>query len=296
MNFDDNNPYAPDPAQQGDSTAHAEPAPGAEPLLAPQHFTPTTAGGSPIPDDLRVPWGWGNLVLFVLMYFILGFLVLLGFAAFGVKLADIQKFTADKGPSLILSQVILSLAMLGYLAAEMRYHFGLPFWRTIGWHPLEAGRMPRALVYSRYVLGGFLFSVVTQLASATIRTRNKLPIENLFQDPHTAILLMLMAVAIAPVFEETIFRGYVYPVIARSFGVGTSIVVTGALFGMMHAPQLWPAWGQIALMIFVGIIFTYVRSQTRTVVASFLFHLGYNGFLFVVFLIASHGLHKLSSG
>jgi membrane protease YdiL (CAAX protease family) len=296
MKFDDNNPFAPDPAQPGEPPAHASPVAETKPLFEPEQFTPATAGHSPIPEDLRVPWGWGNLMLFVLMYFILGFIVLLGFAAFGVKLADIQKFTSDKGPSLVLSQVILSLAMLGYLAAEMRYHFRLPFWRTIGWHPLETGRTPRAYAYGRYVLGGFLFSVLIQFASAAIRTKNKLPIENLFQDPHTAILLMLMAVAVAPVFEETIFRGYIYPVIARSFGVGTSIVVTGALFGMMHAPQLWPAWGQIALMIIVGIIFTYVRSLTRTVVASFLFHLGYNGFLFVVFLIASHGLHKLPGG
>jgi membrane protease YdiL (CAAX protease family) len=296
MRFDDNHPLPPDPGQSGDSAAHREPVLEAESLPAPAHLNPASAGGTPIPDDLRVPWGWGNLLLFVLMYFIIGFVLVLGFAAWGVKPADIQKFSADKGPSLILSQVILSLAMLGYLAAEMRYHFGLPFWRTIGWHPLETGGRPRAYAYVRYVLGGFLFSLVIQLASASVHPKTKLPIEDLFQDRPTAILLMLMAVTIAPVFEETIFRGYIYPVIARSFGVGTSIVVTGTLFGMLHAPQLWGGWGQIALLIAVGIFFTYVRAKTRTVVASYLLHVGYNTLPLLAYLIASHGLHRSPGG
>jgi membrane protease YdiL (CAAX protease family) len=296
MNFDDDNPLVPDSAQPEDPPAHAGAAPETEQLLIPEQFTPAPATGSPIPDDLRVPWGWGNLLLFVLMYFIIGFLVVLGFAAFGVKPADLQKLSAKNGVALVLSQVLISLAMLGYLAAEIRYHFGLPFWRTLGWRPLETGGRPRAYVYSRYVLGGFMFSVLIQLASATVGTKHKLPIENLFQDRTTAILLMLMAVTIAPLFEETVFRGYIYPVIAQSFGVDASIIVTGTLFGMLHAPQLWGGWGQIALLIVVGIFFTYVRAKTRTVVASYLLHVGYNTLPLLAYVLASHGFHKLPGG
>jgi len=296
MNFDDNNPLVPDSSQPGDPPAHANPNPEAVPLLAPENFTPSAAVGSPIPNDLRVPWGWGNLLLFVLMYFIIGFLVVIGFAAFGLKPANLQKLSAKNGVALVLSQVLLSLAMLGYLAAEMRHHFGLPFWRALGWGPLETGGRPRGYVYARYVLGGFLFSVLIQLASGAVGTKVKLPIENLFQDRPTAILLMLMAVTIAPLFEETVFRGYIYPVMARSLGVGTSIVVTGTLFGMLHAPQLWGGWGQIALLIVVGIFFTYVRAKTRTVVASYLLHVGYNTLPLLAYLVASRGFQRLPGG
>jgi uncharacterized protein len=296
MNFDDNNPLAPDPAKPGESPMQASSVADGEPLQAPADFAPAIPSGPQIPDDLRVPWGWGSLVLFVLMYFILGLLVVIGLAAYGVKPADIQKFSSKQGPSLILSQVVISLALLGYLAAEMRYHFGLPFWRTIGWRPLQTGGMPRVYAYGRYVLGGLLLSMVVQLASAAIKTKTKLPIENILKDPHTAIMFLLIAVTLAPVLEETVFRGFIYPVIARSFGVGTSIVVTGTLFGMLHAQQLWPAGGQIALLVVVGIVFTYVRSKARTVVASFLLHLGYNGLLFIEYFIASQWFHKLPGG
>jgi membrane protease YdiL (CAAX protease family) len=293
MNSDDNNPFLPDPARPGDSATHTERISEAGSILAPQDFTPSV---SRLPSDLRVPWSWGNLLLFVLMYFIIGFFLMLGFAAFGVKPAQIQKFSAENGPFVILSQVFLSFAMLAYLAAEMRLHFRLPFWRTIGWRALKIDRMPRAYAYGRYVLGGFLFSVLIQLASAAIGTKAKLPIESLFQDRGTAILLMLTAVTIAPVFEETVFRGYIYPVIVRGFGVGASIIATGTLFGMLHAPQLWGAPGQIALLIIVGIFFTYVRAKTGTVVASYLLHVGYNSLPLLLYVIASHGLHKLPVG
>jgi membrane protease YdiL (CAAX protease family) len=293
MKFDDNGPLAPDPAQSEDPPVLANSGPQSEPLLTPEHFASAMEAGALPPDDLRVPWGWGNLLLFVFMYFVLGFFLVLGFAAFGVKPGAMQNYPAKNGLLLVLSQALLSLALLGYLAAEMNYHFGLSFWRAIGWKPLETGRARRVYGYGRYLLGGFLFSVVIQLASATVGTRAKLPIEDLFQDRRTAILLMLMAITIAPVVEETIFRGYFYPVIARTFGVGSSIIITGTLFGILHAPQLWGGWGQIALLIAVGIFFTYMRAKTGTVVVSYLLHVGYNALPLLAYLIASHGLHKL---
>ena len=107
---------------------------------------------------------------------------------------------------------------------------------------------------------------------------------------------MLMGVLIAPLVEETIFRGYVYPVVARSFGIRAGIVITGTMFGLLHAPQLWGGWGQIALLILVGIMFTAARAVSRTVLASYLLHVSYNSFLFIAFLVASHGLRHLPVG
>jgi hypothetical protein len=46
---------------------------------------------------------------------------------------------------------------------------------------------------------------------------------------------------------------------------------------MAHAAQLRGGSGQIALLILVGIVLTWVRARTGTVTASFFVHLGYNG-------------------
>ena len=94
-----------------------------------------------------------------------------------------------------------------------------------------------------------------------------------------ALALMLMAVFVAPAFEETIFRGYIYPVVARTYGMAVGVFGTGILFGLLHAPQLWGGWLQICELVAVGIIFTYARAVTRTMLASFLLHVSYNFFV-----------------
>ena len=71
----------------------------------------------------------------------------------------------------------------------------------------------------------------------------------------------------------------------RRLGIAAGILVTGTLFGLTHAAQLWGGWGQIALLIFVGIVLTWVRARTGTVAASYCVHLGYNGLQLVGYLI-----------
>ena len=106
-------------------------------------------------------------------------------------------------------------------------------------------------------------------------------------------LLLAVGILPAPAVEETIFRGYLYPVLARTLGVEGGVLTTGLLFGMMHAHQLWGGWVQIALLVFVGIVLTYARARTGTVLTSWLLHLGYNTFLFVGFVISTGGLRHL---
>jgi uncharacterized protein len=172
----------------------------------------------------------------------------------------------------------------------MRHSFRAPFWRTIGWRTLETGQTPRAAAYLGLIVSGFMLAILVTMSSAVFKAPKQTPIEQFFQDRRSALLLMSMAVLLAPLLEETIFRGYIYPVIARSFGVNTSILVTGTLFGLLHASQLWGAWAQIAMLVMVGIVFTYARAKTHTVVASYLLHVSYNSCLFLGFLVASHGL------
>jgi membrane protease YdiL (CAAX protease family) len=57
---------------------------------------------------------------------------------------------------------------------------------------------------------------------------------------------------------------------------------------------LWGGWVQISLLVMVGIILTYVRAATRSVLASFLVHLSYNSFLLFGIAILARALHLLS--
>ena len=70
-------------------------------------------------------------------------------------------------------------------------------------------------------------------------------------------------------------------------------LVSGALFGLVHSQQLGGAWAQVTLLVVVGMILTYIRARTGSVVASYLVHLGYNSILFVGFYVATSGLRNL---
>jgi membrane protease YdiL (CAAX protease family) len=291
MTSDDNNFSQSEPARSSES-APESPISSLQSSITPGYPGPIDPH---LPDDLRVPWNWLDLLFLVAVTIagtiVITLLLIKGFAIFGLSFRQIQKSASDENLFLILNQALLSALLLAYLAAQMRHSFHAPFWRTIGWRPLEIGQTPRAAAYLGLILSGFMLAILVTASSAVFKAPKQTPIEQFFQDRRSALLLMSMAVLLAPVLEETIFRGYIYPVIARSFGVNTSILVTGTLFGLLHASQLWGAWVQIVLLIVVGIIFTYARARTHTVVASYVLHVSYNSCLFLGFLVASHGLH-----
>jgi membrane protease YdiL (CAAX protease family) len=120
--------------------------------------------------------------------------------------------------------------------------------------------------------------------------------EELFKYPHTAMMFVAMAVFVAPLVEETLFRGYLYPMFARSFGITPAILLTGALFGLMHGAQLGWTWGLVAMLTLVGIVFTLVRARTGTVFASFLMHLGYNLLISLATGLSTHWFTKMPTG
>jgi membrane protease YdiL (CAAX protease family) len=319
MAFDQENSLPHDPAASGDSVeatradaGSVDPpqteafVPGFEPpVLGPyqeeggrlREFSRLPIGSRrPLPDDLRVPWGWVDL-LFLVIFWIGGTLVAtialaIVFQSRGISWTQLQQFSRPMSAFIIVDQVAISLFLMIYLAIYTRLRFDAPFWRTLGWREFDIVKS-RTVTYLEFVVLGLVLSGVVQLASAAFPAKTKLPIENFFQDRESALLLMLMSVLLAPVVEETIFRGYIYPVVARSFGVVASVVATGMLFGLLHAEQLKGGLWQIALMMLVGIIFTWVRAAKRTVLASYLLHLSYNSFLFLAFLVSSDGLRSL---
>ncbi|HEX4004487.1 MAG TPA: CPBP family intramembrane glutamic endopeptidase [Candidatus Acidoferrales bacterium] len=281
----DDRPLPPEPPEPREAFEPA--APSIEPVALGDPFQSSCAqpsGESPhvskrtLPDDLRVPWDWIDIALLVALTFggaaVVGLLIATVVRMSGVPLTSLRKSPGTMSVLAIVAQMLLDLGVLAYLAAQMRLRFHAPFWRTIGWRSIKtrAGAVP----YLALIFGGFALAAIVAMAETLFPPKHALPIQGITQNPHAALLFMLTAVLVAPVVEETVFRGYLYPVAARSFGVGMGIVITGTLFGLLHARQLWGGWWQIALLVIVGIVFTIARAATRTVVASYILHASYN--------------------
>jgi membrane protease YdiL (CAAX protease family) len=279
-----------------DSPAPAQPAfsaPESAQLQPPDPYAARLS--SALPEDIRVPWGWLDIFLLAVLAigstFLFGLLVVLVMAAFGVSPAHIQQNVSSFGLVAVVAQILADLAIIGYLALQMRHRFDRPFWKAVGWRRLDTGAYSRALFVSTLIFGGFFLAVGVALLDSLFPTKQTLPIEQILQDHRTATLFMLTAVFLAPVIEETIFRGYIYPVAARSWGALTGIVFTGTIFGLLHSIQLWGGWWQISFLVLVGIVLTAVRARTGTVVASYIVHASYNALPVLAYLFAALRLH-----
>jgi len=291
MTYDDNNP----PQSNAERVSEPTPAPEAlssrlEAAVSPGYLDSTLRH---VPDDLRVPWGWWDLLLLVVIGFagllLSSLLVLTAFVAVGITMNQIKNSIVDQSLFSVIATCLISVALLAYLLAQMRLRFNLPAWHALGWRSLGIGQVPHRVAYVGLVLSGFLLSLIVAASSSLFTTKTKMPIEQFLQDRRSALLLLILSVTLAPLFEETIFRGYIYPVAARTFGVPIGILFTGTIFGLLHSAQLGNSWPQVGLLIFVGIVFTYARARSGTVLASYLLHVSYNSFLFLSFLVASHG-------
>lgn len=296
--FDENPP----PQEQDPGTSQPEltPAP-LTPLDADAHVAAEQSAlpaARVYPPDLQISWSWLHLIVF--LFFILISLLTVQ-TIFLTAYAPHQKMTTEQLEEYMLSKpqvaigstVVVYGLLLFFLYVTLALLRGQPFWSTLGWRkilPKSDGQPRHPAIY--FFVGCGLSLLVFALTSV-IQTPENTPIEQVFKYKQTAMLFVATAVLIAPLAEETIFRGYLYPMFARWFGVVPSIVVTGVLFGLMHGPQLGGAKSLIAVMSLVGIIFTAVRARTGSVFASYLMHLGYNSLIGVSLALATHGFTQV---
>jgi membrane protease YdiL (CAAX protease family) len=237
---------------------------------------------------------WRDLAFIAVFYLVSGVVLaklsLLAAAAMMHTTEEaLKQFPSAYVGAVAASQALVSFAVLGFLWLLVRSRGTAPLWPSLGWHALPASASGGSAL--RYLLGGAALAIVIQSASYFVGAK-PVPMEDFFRDRPSVLMMTALGVLIAPAIEETLFRGCIYPVVARTFGIPAGIVATGALFGLAHSVQLAGAWPQVLLVTIVGVVLTTVRARTGTVLASFLVHLGYNSFLFGAFYIATRGLQK----
>jgi membrane protease YdiL (CAAX protease family) len=83
------------------------------------------------------------------------------------------------------------------------------------------------------------------------------------QEKQTAVLVgfAVMTCLVAPVAEEIFFRGFMFRVFNAKLGPVWGTLLTGAIFGLVHAPN--PVLGLIALAVLgAGLCVLYLRVQS----------------------------------
>lgn len=172
--------------------------------------------------------------------------------------------------------VYLALSLAVLTLARLR---GRGAWRQlVGWQPWPVLKSRRAFWF---IAGAALiYGVAANLLVGTFYPPSKdwftVPKEGL-----AAFMLFVLAVVLAPLTEELLFRGWIYTNLRASFGLWTALLVSAALFAGAH----YESSHIYALVVFpIGLALGGMREATGSLKSSIGFHAFYNAIAFCLAL------------
>lgn len=131
-------------------------------------------------------------------------------------------------------------------------------------------------VRTTHLIGWLVFTfVLLQLADfITIKLgRSPIPpiMETMIETTSYTVLLWFALVIAAPVFEECLFRGFLFEGLRRTkIGVGGTIVVTTLLWTLLHAAQYDQYF--LTLIALIGILLGIAREYSRSLYVPIAIH------------------------
>lgn len=88
--------------------------------------------------------------------------------------------------------------------------------------------------------------------------------------------IVVMAVLTAPLVEEVVYRGVLYPALRRRIGMFWSVVGVMLVFALIHVPQYFPNYGAISAIGVLSLTLTLVRAYTGRLLPCVIVHTLFN--------------------
>ena len=160
--------------------------------------------------------------------------------------------------------------MLFFIYRTITVRYRSPLWSSLKW------REPTGPPARLFLVLGALLALVMGSLSIRIPGIEDLPVSGLLRHAETAVFLGATAIAVAPLVEEVVLRGFVFPVLDRRWGSVAAVLLTMLIFTSLHVTQLWRSWMAVSLILLVGLALSLVRALTGALLPAFLLHLAYN--------------------
>lgn len=165
-------------------------------------------------------------------------------------------------PSVSFQFALISLLSVAlYLVLKIRHR--RPVMSPLGW----TWPSPRYAVVAPLAGVSLAFGVALYL-----RVRNQ-------STPHPHIMeLLLLALLLGPILEESLFRGCLLPLIAQTIGNVVAVILTALLFALLHQPAGLPHWVSLTA---TGLAYGWIRIASGSTAAAAVTHATYNLALFL---------------
>jgi len=227
-------------------------------------------------------WGYQDLFLFfsaaVPSLLVSGVAVKFVFHALGWHMQG-------QAPELLAAQFLGYLFWFGFLYLLLRLRYRRPFWKSLAW--VRPGEQ-----FFRLAGWGIALAVGIGLAGAVLRTPDlDMPMKRLFSDPLSIVLIGIASATVGPVCEEMAFRGFLFPLLARTMGAPLGILLSALPFALLHGPQYAWSWRHVLLITVAGVAFGYTRHRTGSTAAAAIVHAAYNSTFFLAYVLYGKDLH-----
>jgi membrane protease YdiL (CAAX protease family) len=134
---------------------------------------------------------------------------------------------------------------------------------------------------------GFCAAIVVAVLGNLIGAPNtENAITRLLKDPASVMIMAVFGIMVAPVCEELAFRGFLQPLLVRSFGAIPGVLGAAIPFGLLHFREYGNSWQHALLISMAGAAFGWMRHRSGSTRASAIMHAAYNTLFFAAFLAA----------
>jgi uncharacterized protein len=241
---------------------------------------PFVVASNPLPRAREPFWGYVELASVV------GLLLLAAVLIGAVALAFVVFYPGlrtDQTQLIVPTNLAFYLALYLIFRIVLGQRYGKPVFASLGWCPTT-----RAAIAGAVLAAAPLAFAVNGIAYLLHTPKVATPFDNIAQSPVLLALVGGMAVSIAPLFEELFFRGFLQPLLSRTFGIVAGVLLTAVLFGALHAAEYQFVWQYVVAISLVGVALGIVRVVTKSIIPSTIMHGCYNASFVIVLAITKH--------
>lgn len=183
------------------------------------------------------------------------------------------------------------LVILYILVSATCVYIARPVWKpSVENFKAEPMKYFKMIIYAIVciLLVNFGLSIIISLVTNTETSNNQQIIEN--NSLISPFYTFFYTCIIAPVLEETIFRGGIYTFVKDKLGKNAALVISSLFFGFIHVSSslFGGNFNDLVYLILyagIGAILGYAYERSQTIVVSVGIHAGNNLFSFILMML-----------
>lgn len=143
---------------------------------------------------------------------------------------------------------------------------------------------PSKKIYLYSVIIGFLMPIVSLPLIFKFAPKQFYAMNLLSQEG--GLIFLIFSATLAPISEEVFYRGFVFPFFQSKTNSFLGIILTAVFFSISHFFNVGGAFILLGLFVFYGLVLTFIRYFTNSLIPPIIIHLIHNATLMGAFFIA----------